>query len=132
MRAIQRTPAQHHWWSYIAAGVNLWSWKGNPWTQEVGNVAGVPHRVRIFDAGLDSGSVCYTRFAPRSLVDWVVAGAWAVGAHVSPAAVRVRVGRSFVLDAPHGIHVDGEVYTKVRRARVLVRPRALPVLITPA
>lgn len=132
VRAIQRTPAQHHWWSYIAAGVNLWSWKGNPWTQEVGNVAGVPHRVRIFDAGLDSGSVCYTRFAPRSLVDWVVAGAWAVGAHVKPAAIRTHTGRSFVLDAPHGIHVDGEVYTKVRRARVQVRPRALPVLITPA
>lgn len=132
VRAIQRTPAQRHWWSYIATGVNLGTWKGSPWTQEVGNVVGVPHRLRIFDTSLDSGTLCHTSFAPTGVADWVVAGAWALGANVSPAAVRVRVGQSFDLDAPHGIHVDGEVYTKVRWARVRVRPRALPVLITPA
>jgi len=95
----------------------------------VGNVAGVPHRVRIFNTSLDSGTLCHTSFAPTGVADWAEAGAWALGANVSPAAVRVRVGQSFDLDAPHGIHVDGEVYTKVQRARVRVRPRALPVLI---
>ncbi len=132
VRAIQRTPAQHQWWSYILAGVRLWSWTGNPWTHEVGNVAGVPKRVRIFDSRLDSGSLCHTVFSPKTLADWVVAGAWAVGAGGEPAAIRTHVGESFDLDSPHGIHVDGEVYTKVRGARVQIRPRALPVIINPA
>lgn len=129
VRAIQRTPAQKRWWSYILAGVRLWSWTGNPWTQEVGNIAGVPRRVRVFDSRLDSGSLCHTVFSPTTLADWACAGAWALGDGREPTAIRTHVGESFDLDAPHGLHVDGEVYTKVRGARVQVRPRALPVLI---
>lgn len=130
VRAISRTPAQAGWWSYIAMGLRLGTRipaGSRTWTDEIGNVEGVPGRLRVFDTDVVSGSLCRTTFAPHNLVDWVRAGAWALGADVASEALQTRTGPVFELSSRDGIHVDGEVYIKARHARVEIRPRALPV-----